>query len=103
MRSVGKKTERVVIVSILLLFALLSVLSVFMMKKVKINYDLSDYLSDKTETKTALVIIDRDFGMTGSIQVMLKDASEEDVEAVRQRIEEIPDVLTVSYDADDPA
>ncbi|HBJ19332.1 MAG TPA: hypothetical protein DDY70_06330 [Clostridiales bacterium] len=103
MQNTGKKTERIVISVILLLFVAMSVLSVFMMEKVDINYDLSDYLSDKTETKMALEVIDEEFGMTGSIQVMLKNASDDDVERVKGIIEEIPNVLTVSYDEDKTA
>lgn len=103
MQNTEKKTDRIVISVILLLFVVMSVLSVFMMKKVDINYDLSDYLSDKTETKMALEVIDKEFGMTGSIQVMLKNASDDDVERVKGIIEEIPNVLTVSYDEDKPA
>ncbi len=103
MQKTEKRTERIVISVILLLFVAMSVLSLFMMKKVEINYDLSDYLSDKTETKMALEIIDEEFGMTGSIQVMLKNASDDEVEEVKKRIEEIPNVLTVSYDKDNTA
>lgn len=103
MQKTEKKTERIVIGTILLLFLLMSVLSVFMMKKVKINYDLSDYLSDKTETKMAIEVINDEFGMTGSVQVMLINASDDDVDRVKTTIEAIPNVLTVSYDADKEA
>ena len=68
------------------------------MGKVAINYNISNYLDDSTETKISLDIIEKEFGMTGSIQVMIEDIDIDTAKEVRSTLEAIPNVLTVNFD-----
>ena len=67
--------------------------------RVKINYDISDYLPADTQTAKAIGLIDQDFGMTGSIQVMASGGvTLEQAKAIKADLESVPHVLTVSFD-----
>ncbi len=90
--------QRIKITATVLLFAAASVLSIIFMNKVNINYNLADYLGSDTQTKIALDIIDDQFGMTGNIQVMAKNVTEDTAEEMRDKIEAIPNVLNVNFD-----
>ena len=83
---------------VIALFILASVLSVWLMGKVVINYNISDYLDDSTETKISLNIIKDEFGATGDIQVMVEDVDAETATSIRDTIKAIPNVLNVSFD-----
>ena len=67
------KSFRAIRYIILAIFLAASVLSVVIMGGVNINYNISDYLDEDTETKISLNIIRDEFGMTGDIQVMVED------------------------------
>ncbi len=82
----------------ILLFTAAEILSAVFMGRVAINYDLSDYLGKGTQTKTALDIIDDEFGMTGNIQVMAKNVSAETADEILDKIENIPNVMNVNFD-----
>lgn len=100
----GKRTgSKVKTLLILAFFIAAAVLSVIFAEKVAINYDLSSYLGDKTETRLALDVIDEEFGMTGSVQVMAKNVSAQTAEEMRDKIEELPNVLNVGFDKNDEA
>ncbi len=84
--------------AVIVLFALAAVLSAVFMGKVAINYNLADYLGKDTQTKIALDLIEDEFGMTGSLQVMVKDVSADTADEICGELEDIPDVLNVSFD-----
>ena len=65
-----KHTTKYVVLAV---FALVVVVSVILMGFVNINYNISDYLDEKTETKISLEIMEDQFGTTGNIQVMVED------------------------------
>ena len=85
------------------LFAVAAVLSAVTMGKIAINYNLADYLGSDTQTKIALDIIDDEFGMTGSMQVMVKNVSAETADEICEKIENVENVLNVSFDKYDEA
>lgn len=89
---------RAMVAIAILLFTAAAILSAVFMGRVAINYDLSDYLGKGTQTKTALDIIDDEFGMTGNIQVMAKNVSAETADEILDKIESIPNVMNVSFD-----
>jgi predicted RND superfamily exporter protein len=97
MNSTFTKTKKYVILA---LFLLASILSVVFMGRVTINYDISEYLDDSTETKISLGIINKEFGATGNVQVMIENIDRESASAVRDTLASIPNVLTVSFDPD---
>ena len=93
-----KPEERYKKYIIIVLYLILAAVAVFLTGKVKINYDISDYLNDQTETKISLDIIKKDFGMTGDIQVLIEDIAPEDAKDVRDSLKKIDNVLAVSFD-----
>ena len=89
------KTKKYVVLA---LFLVAAILSLIFMGKVSINYNISDYLDENTETKISLGILSEEFGMTGNVQVMIEDIDKDTADAVRDTLAAIPNVLTVSFD-----
>ena len=83
---------------IIAVFLVACVLSVIFMKKVAINYNISDYLADNTETKISMDINNAEFGATGNIQVMIKDIDVQEAKSVKEKIAAIENVLIVNFD-----
>ena len=79
-------------------FGLALIFSGIFAGKVAINYNLSDYLDDSTETKIALKINDEEFGATGNLQVMVKNVDEEKAEEIYYVIKDIDHVSNVNFD-----
>ena len=88
---------------IIAIFIAAAILSVIAMKNERINYNLADYLDSGTQTKIALDIIDDEFGAAGSMQVMAKNVSADTAESICKKIEEVDNVLNVSFDKYDEA
>ncbi len=88
--------------TIVAVYILLAILGLIMSRGVKINYNLSDYLSEDTETSIALKIMTDEFGMTGNIQVMLTGIEKDEAKNVKALLSEIDGVLTVSFDSELP-
>ena len=86
--------------AVIFLFIILTLIGLVLSKQVKINYSLSDYLNETTETRIAIDIIEDEFGMTGNVQVMLPDIDKDTANAVKEEIAEIDGVLNVSFNAD---
>ena len=70
MKNTFSRTKSVLILA---LFLVAAILSVMFMGKVEINYNISNYLDDSTETKISLDIIEKEFGMNTGVQVMIDD------------------------------
>lgn len=92
------KTRKVLTI---LVFGIAAVLSVIFMRNVVINYNLSDYLGEDTETKVALEIIENEFGLTGDIQVMVENIDQEKAKEIKKTIENIDNVINVNFDVND--
>ncbi len=86
---------------VLAIFAIVLVVSLVLFGSVKINYNISDYLDESTETKISLNIIEEEFGMTGNIQVMVEDVNVDKALEISQLIKTVPHVLLVNFDEDD--
>lgn len=86
---------------ILSLFLVLSLLSAISSAFVDINYNISDYLNEETDSKIAINIIEEDFGMTGNLQVMLSNIDKDTAKDVSRDLKEIDNVLTVNFDVYD--
>ena len=82
---------------VIFLFVIACILSLIFMGKVAINYNISDYLDDSTETKISLNIIEDEFGLTGDVQVMIEDISVETAKQVKQTLKGVDNVLTVNF------
>lgn len=93
---------RRVLWAVLGFYLAVAALSICLSARVRINYDISDYLPADTQTAQAMERIREDFGMTGSIQVMASDRiTVPQAEEIKAELEKIPNVLTVSFDGDD--
>ena len=93
-----KKSMKYVVLAI---FAVIVVVSLILIGMVKINYNISDYLDEETETKISLEIMEDQFGMTGNIQVMVEDVSVDQAFEISSIIRKIPNVLLVNFSPDD--
>lgn len=93
-----KQTRKYVVLAI---FALLIVVSVILFGQVKINYNISDYLDESTETKISLNIMENEFGTTGNIQVMVEDVTLDQAYQICDIIKAVPNVLLVNFDPTD--
>ncbi|MCM1060783.1 MAG: MMPL family transporter [Eubacterium sp.] len=77
-----------------------AVLSMF----TEINKDMTKYLSDNSNMKQGLDIMETAFSESGdvsSIRVMFDDLSETDIDIIGERLENIEYVSSVSYESDD--
>ena len=95
MNSNFAKSKKYIVIA---LFLVAAVLSVVFMGKVAINYNISDYLDESTETKISLGIIEDEFGATGDVQVMIEDISVDTAKDVCDTLKGIENVLTVNFD-----
>ena len=93
-----KTREKILTGLILILFLTAAAVSLFLVNDVDINYNLSDYLQDDTDTKKALRITEEYFGMSTDLKVMIPDLSPEQAEDVADALAEIDHVLTVTFD-----
>lgn len=90
-----KKIKKIIAI---IFFAIVIVLSLVFMNRVKINYNLSDYLNESTQTKIALNIIEDEFGMTGNIQVMVENVDMKTSDEINETLKKINNVLNVNFD-----
>lgn len=84
---------------VLAVFALLAVLSLIFMGMVGTNYNISDYLDDSTDTKISLGIMDKEFGLTSNIQVMVDDVSPEEAEEIKNKLKAVENVTFVNFNS----
>ena len=86
---------------VLAIFAVVIVVSLIYMGSVKINYNISDYLDESTETKISLNIMGEQFATTGNIQVMIEDITPEQVYEVYNVIKAVQGVRLVNFSTSD--
>ena len=70
-----KQSSKYIVIAV---FAIMIVVSVILMGSVSINYNISDYLDESTETKISLKIMENDLGTTGNIQVMVEGITKDE-------------------------
>ena len=80
------------------LLVILSALSIFSVGKTRINYDLVSYLSEDTDTKRGLTLMQGEFEETSLMSVVLTDTDEETVYAAACLIENTDGVISAVYD-----
>lgn len=73
----------------------------FLMGKVGVNYDNASYLDKHTQTAIALDIMEKEFGLTGNIQMMIPDISADEADSIADDINDMDNVLNAKFDADD--
>ena len=78
-------------------FAIILVLSVIGMSKVKINYDLSKYIPDDMPSKVALNLTKKEFGMQSTARIMINDIDLPTAKNYKEKLEAIDGVYKVMW------
>lgn len=81
-----------------LVFILLIIFSVIMMNKVNVNNDLTTYLSDNTETRRGMDLMDAQFTTYGTARIMVCNVTYEEAEELAGRIEEMEGVSMLDFE-----
>ncbi len=85
----------------ILAFALAAtVLSVLMIPKTTLNYDLATYLNRNTMTARSLAVMNGEFAPSSQLSVMLRDADEDGARAIADALSHIDGVALAEYDAE---
>lgn len=83
------------------IYACLIIFSLFSMNWVKVENDITEYLSDETETKQGLKIMNDNFVTYGSARVMVSNVSYSKVLELVDEIENIDGIDAVDFDNTD--
>ncbi len=86
---------------ILVLFIGFTIISFLLMDNVSINYDISKYLPDNSETRIGMNIMEEEFSDTESstLNVMFEDLKSKDKNTIKKELEEISGVDSVEYNS----
>lgn len=81
----------------LAIFAVLAVICTININNAKVNYDITSYLKDDTETKIGIDLMKKEFGELNQMQVLLTDISYDDALDKVEQIRNIDNVENVSF------
>ena len=81
--------------AIMVLFAVITAVSAFMIPRVEVNYDLVDYLPRDYMSTRSLRLMHDEFGDMPNTKVVLRDVSVKDIERYRSELEAIDGVTAV--------
>lgn len=81
-----------------LLYVFALVFSMFSMKWVKVENDITTYLPEDTETRQGIEVMNDNFTTFGSARVMVSNITYETAETIRDTLENIEGVQVVSFD-----
>lgn len=86
--------------AILVLFIILSGVSLYVSTKVNINYDIAKYLPETSETRIGMNIMEEKFPEIeeSNLNIMFKDLSEEEKSKKLEELKEFKNVASVDYD-----
>ncbi len=85
---------------ILAIFIIFTIISVILSAKVKINYDIAEYLPDTSETRIGMNIMEKEFAgtETSNLNLMFENLSDDKKIEVKDYLENIEGVEEVEYD-----
>ena len=85
---------------ILVLFIILSIISVILSQKVNINYDIAEYLPSTSETRIGMDIMESNFKeiKSSSLNVMFEDLQEDKKTEIYNELTQIKGVDSVDND-----
>lgn len=85
---------------ILAIFVLLAGASLFVMQKVQINHDMTEYLPEDSEVKMGLDVMEAEFPKEdeSSLTIMLEGLGENEKKDTLEYLSEIEDIKVVNYD-----
>ena len=81
-----------------LIYILLIIFSFFSTNWVSVNNDITDYLSDETETRKGLTLMNDEFITYATAQVMVDNISYEDAETICGELENLEGVKSIEFD-----
>lgn len=85
----------------LALFAALAVFTVFSVRWIQVEEDITYYLPDDAEAKQGLFLMEDEFTTYGTARVMVKGVSPAEAQAISDALAEDEDVVLVQYDETD--
>ncbi len=80
-----------------MLFLVLIFLSAINAPRVRVNYDLTEYLPSYTESKKAIDLMEREFGYPGTARIMITDVSVYEAYLYQQMMENVDGVDMVTW------
>ena len=83
---------------VLSFFIILAIGNIFLLQYVKINYDISSYLAEKSNTRISLEIMNSEFESSGSLQIMVEDVNVDRALEIKELIETTEGVKIVLFD-----
>ncbi len=85
---------------ILILFIILTIISAVLSSKVKINYDIAEYLPSTSETRIGMDIMEDEFSdtETSTLNLMFEDLPNEEKLTVKEYLASVSGVKSVDYD-----
>lgn len=89
--------------AILILFIVLSGISLYVSTKVNINYDIAEYLPETSETRIGMDIMNDKFPELeeSTLNIMFKDLSEEEKSKTLEELKNVDNVASIDYDETD--
>ena len=84
--------------AIMILFVFAIIYSVLSVNKVEVNQDITSYLSEETETRKGLNIMEEEFVTYGSARVMVANITYAEAEQLADKISRIDGVKEVAFD-----
>lgn len=87
---------------IIVLFIILSIISIVISTKVKINYDMTEYMPSDSETRLGLDIMNKEFEEenTSVLNIMFKNLTEDEKVEIQEKLSNIEGVSSVEYEKD---
>lgn len=76
-------------------------ISIYLMPKVNVNYDIADYLPEDSDTTQGIKILQNEFTFNGTLQIVIENITKEDARKVHQDLKNkdlVRHVESVSYD-----
>ncbi len=86
---------------ILLLFIVFTIISAILSSKVKINYDIAEYMPDTSETRIGMDIMEKEFSgtETSTLNLMFENLEDGKKLDIKSDLESIEGVQSVDYDS----
>ncbi len=81
------------------IFMALTIASVFLIPMVGVNYDMTKYLPENSDTKVALKVMEDEFGASGTASILVENASVDQIEQLKIKIQEVDGVANVVFDS----
>lgn len=82
----------------LLLFVVGIIYSVICIPKVSVNYDITKYLPENTDTRRGLTLMEEEFTTFGTANVLVKNITYETAESINEELQAVDGVKMVEFD-----